>query len=82
MLKVAHARERPPEGKKSLFNDRTLLIKDGTLGQKKDGTLGHSVLSEGCSVCRPSKKKDIYFPPKPGISLISYLEIQGGAHSA
>ena len=27
-------------------------------------------------------KKEIDFPPKPGISLISYLERQGGAHSA
>ena len=28
------------------------------------------------------EKNEIDFPPKPGISLISYLEIQGGAHSA
>ena len=73
-------RQRPPElRQKNLFLKRE----------------GHSVLSEAkqesidifnggglFSQVAFGEKNEIDFPLKPGISLISYLERQGGAHSA
>ena len=76
-------RQRPPE-----LRQKKLFLK---MGRRE----GHSVLSEAkqesidifnggwlFSKVSFGEKKEIDFPPKPGISLISYLEIQGGAHSA
>ena len=75
---------------------KNLFLKMGRPDRERERQReGHSVSSEakqesidifnGGGLFRQvsfGEKKEIDFPPKLGISLISYLERQGGAHSA